>query len=1102
MTSAIERMRARLRSFDLTGLLVEELGWDHHRGSTVTISAKEHHFRATPIAEKKGFVVWLCEAGDGRIPSHTIRRQIETQITRHAFEHLIVFVDDARREQVWQWVRREAGTPDASREYTYRAGQTGEPVLQRLRALKFGLDEEESLTISLVANRVKGALNAEKVTKRFYNHFQEELKNFQRFIEGIEGSADVDWYASLMLNRLMFIYFIQRRGFLDGDLDYLRSRLERVREARGPDSFHDFYRIFLRRLFHEGLGRPKAERSPDLTALLGEVPFLNGGIFDVHDLERDNPDLRIRDEAFERLFDLFDRYAWHLDERPRAKDNEINPDVLGHIFEKSINQKEKGAYYTKEDVTGYMAESAIIPRLLDMAAERMDGVIRSLPQVFDLLAQDPDRYIRPPVGHGLSWDARDTEDPVRIDPPLELPYWLTAGIGDPTKRTTWDQSTSQEMGPPLAYAHPHETWRQLVARRERYAKVRETLASGGVRDANDLVTLNLDGQRLVLDAIRWADQPEVVRAFWHAATNISVLDPTCGSGAFLFAALKILEPVYAACLARMRDLRPMGAGEVLAELDRHPNDRYFILKSIVLNNLYGVDIMKEATEICKLRLFLKLVAQLSPTDQIEPLPDIDFNIRSGNALVGFSSVRDIKKAFKGDMVKELALPDIVARAERAGMAFARFQQIQTEAGAEAATIRNAKQDLRRRMNELRDQLDRHLASDYGISLDQPGRFNDWRVSHQPFHWCAEFFGVMEGLGGFDVVIGNPPYIGMNKVRKRYALTRGFRTASCPDVYAPVVERSLRVTRTEGRIGMILPLSVTFGRRYDRIRDFIYEHSSSSWFSSFGRIPAALFSADVRVRNTIVIGRKTEPDSDCAGASGTCFTTRLHRWFEDERPTLFDRLAYSACSPSAFGGLVPKIGSSGLITALEELLQSQYRFRQELLHGTGIHPLHFKQSGYNWITFCSDKPPVIGPQGQLLEQTQYSRVGLFADKATRDMAMMILNGRLMFLWWIAVGDDFHLTKTNCESAPFGPEQLASEHRSRVGQVVPYLKEAMAENVTYKQNAGKQIGNYNLALCRDVTDRADKILLDALGLPDLWDEIELEYSLVVRTEFGGE
>ena len=734
----MERMRERLRKFDLTGLLVEELGWNHHRGSTATISVKEQHFRATPIAEKAGFVVWRCEAGDGLIPKHSIRRQVDTRVTTHAFEHLIVFVDDVQREQVWQWVKREEGKPDASREYTYRAGQTGEPVLQRLRELRFGLAEEEDLTISLVAERVKGALNAEKVTKRFYNYFQEELQAFQRFIAGIEGSTEVGWYASLMLNRLMFIYFIQKRGFLDGDTDYLRNRLDRVREARGPDQFHDFYRTFLRRLFHEGLGRPKAERSLELTELLGEVPFLNGGIFDVHDLERDNPDIRIPDEAFGRLFEFFDRYAWHLDERPHAKDYEINPDVLGQIFEKSINQKEKGAYYTKEDITGYMAESTIIPRLLDMARTQEER-----PSSLCLLAQDPNRYIRPPVGHGLAWDARDTENPVRIDPPLELPDEIRAGISDPTKRSNWDQPASGEMGPPLAYAHPRETWRQVVARRERYAEVREKLASGDVDDTNDLVTLNLDGRRLILDAIGRTNRPELVQAIWSAATRISVLDPTCGSGAFLFAALKVLEPIYAACLARMRDLRPTGADEVLAELDRHPSERYFILKSIVLKNLYGVDIMMEATEICKLRLFLKLVAQLDSYDQIEPLPDIDFNIRAGNALVGFSSVSEIQKAFEGDMVKELALPGIVTRAERAAAAFTSFQRIQTEAGTDAAVIRNSKQQVRRRMDELRDELDRHLASDYGIPPDNTKQFGAWRNSHQPFHWCAEFYGVVE-----------------------------------------------------------------------------------------------------------------------------------------------------------------------------------------------------------------------------------------------------------------------------------------------------------------------------------------------------------------------
>ena len=65
------------------------------------------------------------------------------------------------------------------------------------------------------------------------------------------------------------------------------------------------------------------------------------------------------------------------------------------------------------------------------------------------------------------------------------------------------------------------------------------------------------------------------------------------------------------------------------------------------NNLFGVDIMEEAVEICKLRLFLKLVAQVEHSNQLEPLPDIDFNIRPGNTLVGFTSLEDMKGTILG-----------------------------------------------------------------------------------------------------------------------------------------------------------------------------------------------------------------------------------------------------------------------------------------------------------------------------------------------------------------------------------------------------------------------------------------------------------------------
>ncbi len=92
--------------------------------------------------------------------------------------------------------------------------------------------------------------------------------------------------------------------------------------------------------------------------------------------------------------------------------------------------------------------------------------------------------------------------------------------------------------------------------------------------------------------------------------------------------------------------------ETLKDVGKHPNRSYFIYKSIIVSNLYGVDIMEEATEICKLRLFLKLAAQIEPDKSkenfgVEPLPDIDFNIRAGNTLVGFATEEQTEVAFTG-----------------------------------------------------------------------------------------------------------------------------------------------------------------------------------------------------------------------------------------------------------------------------------------------------------------------------------------------------------------------------------------------------------------------------------------------------------------------
>jgi hypothetical protein len=189
------------------------------------------------------------------------------------------------------------------------------------------------------------------------NRLKTEHAAFLTFIKGITDQGDQEWYASLMLNRLMFVYFIQRKGFLDHDPDYLKNRLRTIQQRQGKGKFLAFYRYFLLRLFHEGFAQQPAQRAPGLEALLGHVPYLNGGLFELHTLEQKHTGIDIPDEAFERLFAFLDQYEWYLDTRPLRNDREINPDVLGYIFEKYINQKQMGAYYTKEDITEYIAKN-------------------------------------------------------------------------------------------------------------------------------------------------------------------------------------------------------------------------------------------------------------------------------------------------------------------------------------------------------------------------------------------------------------------------------------------------------------------------------------------------------------------------------------------------------------------------------------------------------------------------------------------------------------------------------------------------------------------------------------------------------------------------
>lgn len=1090
------RIRQLLKEFKFRDLFVDELGWDTHTTPLeITVDGQPRSLQA--IAQKRGMVAYQCAAASGeRLPDYPTRRRIEQQVAKAAHEHLIIFTDAGQSTQIWQWVKREPGKPAACREHHFHRTQTGEALAQKLQGIAFTLDEEDTLTLVDVTRRHR-VFDVERVTKKFYEQFQKEHSAFLKFIDGIKENADCEWYASVMLNRLMFVYFIQKKGFLDNDHNYLRTRLDRCQQEKGKDKFHSFYRYFLLRLFHEGFGKRPQERAADLEKLLGKIPYLNGGMFERHAIEeRYGDDIQIPDRAFERIFNYFDQYQWHLDERPLRADNEINPDVLGFIFEKYINQKQMGAYYTKEDITEYISKNTVLPYLFDAARPKCKVAFEhqsdapANPVVWDLLAANPDRYIYPAVRHGL-------EQP--------LPADIAAGEKDVAKRTNWNKPAPEEL------ALPTEIWREVVARRQRAKELRKKLAAGEVRDINDLITLNLDIRQFAQDVIEQSEGPELIRAFWHAIERVTILDPTCGSGAFLFAALNILEPLYEACLDRMEafveDLDRSGDKhrpekfsdfrKVLERVETHPNRRYFIFKSIILNNLFGVDIMEEAVEICKLRLFLKLAAQVAPDAAkdnlgIEPLPDIDFNIRAGNTLVGYATADEVRRCmtqFGGGQMR-LGVDDELQSFARftdklqvAEAAFRSFRQQQTELGG-AVTAKD-KADLQKKLKVLEDELNGYLAGENGVKQGNRGDFAKWLKSHQPFHWFIEFYGIVSN-GGFDAIIGNPPYAEVPKDLGRPLLRNTFKTAldrwsRDEDLYTMVVERSLRLLKPKaGRFGMILPLSISFStkRPFIALRQVLSEEKGQWLWSHFDRIPSSLFGNEVRTRCTIAVLSRTPEETKFKAA-----TTSLLRWNAEYRECLFKTLNFARLSLDISSG-IPKVSSQVQADVLNKLISANAPLALDLARSIPFNDLaaaapDFPQpcvfvggTAYNWFPAWRDIPETTNMDGEpsLPARTAGFR---FQNEENANIVFALFCSSMGYWWWAVASDAFNLKKWLLERFPVSISMIPEQARKELAQLGASLRRELKRNYVYKDNKGR-IGNFFLPACEKETAAIDAFL----------------------------
>ena len=1089
--------RQLLRDFEFESLFIEELGWDRLR-EEVKAEIRESEadygeYQLTAVAEKRGMAVFHCSGRiDGSMPDHAARSKIQRRVAKSVHEHLIIYTDAEKTTQIWQSVRREPGKPLACREHRYASEQSGEALVQKLERIAFSLEEEESLTLVDVTGRVRAAFDVERITKKFYDRFKVEHSAFLNFLEGIPDEEMERWYASVMLNRLMFIYFIQKKGFLIDDTDYLRTKLTESK-AGGTDRY---YTAFLCPLFFEGFAKPESERNTEARRLLGTVPYLNGGIFQRHQLEELHGEtFQIADAAFEGLFSFFEAYQWHLDDRPLRNDNEINPDVLGYIFEKYINQKQMGAYYTKEDITEYISKNTIIPFLLDTARENCKIAFTpinrvnnegdrdstathdSVSTVWQLLVDNPDRYIYDAVKKGVK---------------LSLPPEIAAGIDDVSARTEWNTPAPDE------FALPTEIWREVVARRARYNDIHAKLSNGEIYEVNNLITYNLNIRQFAQDIIENCEGPELLRAFWSAITQVTVLDPTCGSGAFLFAALNILEPLYEACLDRMQvfcdELRYAGESphlkkyadfrEILDRVDEHPNRKYFILKSIIINNLYGVDIMEEAVEICKLRLFLKMVAQIEDINDIEPLPDIDFNIQAGNTLVGYAKYDEVERAVTENKIDFYnTMQRIKQSAESIERLFEQFRQQQTE--LRGVVTPTDKQKLQYELNRLKDELNRYLADEYEKDPTNETKYRNWLSSHKLFHWFVEFYGIIK-KGGFDVIIGNPPYIEYRTVKEYYSV-HGGTAERFKNLYAMVWERSIRLT-SAGHIGFIIPAASVCTEGYALLRNLLTAAGELA-VSSYGDNPGNLFKGIPHSRLSIILLNKRVK-------ARRIFSTKYNRWRPQERDVLFQNLAYVDSTKLGSEFSIAKLGHSIELSILEKFYNTPMVFTQLPVLSKRF-AIYYTRKLSHFVQILDFIPLIHDSLGNTRNPSELKQI--WFDKEDIAYAILGFLNSSLFSWLITIHSDCrNLNKREILMARFNLSD--KKNLEELGIVSRQLMENINANSRMVKQGALTIQQTYPRVSKEIIDRLDSILGQHYGLTADETNYLINYDIKYRMGLG--
>ena len=355
-----------------------------------------------------------------------------------------------------------------------------------------------------------------------------------------------------------------------------------------------------------------------------------------------------------------------------------------------------------------------------------------------------------------------------------------------------------------------------------------------------------------------------------------------------------------------------------------------------------------------------------------------------------------------------------------------------------AELAQSKQDLQSKLADLRGELDTLLANEYGVDPDKTAAFRRWQNNHQPFHWFVEFHGIM-GQGGFDVVVGNPPYVEYSKVRKAYQV-RGFETERCGNLYALCAERSFNLLGESRRFGFIVQAPIVSTQRMSALRELIHQRSDFKSFATFDDRPSKLFQGMDHCRVCIVLSRKGK-----TGQASAAATTRYHKWYKEEAPVLLNLMQYEKLDRYVPFDVIPKLRSRTELSIYDKVVGQPKTIQNIVSRTPTKNRVYYKITGVgHWFTFTTS-PPKFWRDGVEGSSTRESSV-CFPNSLIRDTAFCCLWSTLHY--WL------YQARTNCRD--FNPSDLGAVPIPSyvAGGVTQFRELAKRLTVRLQENVGRR------------------------------------------------